>query len=171
MGPFRIFLHLDFSPCELAVELYCTRWTVLLSISLQAGQHAFSCAPPTDEYFWTSFSCEALWVLLSVPVSQSNSSPDASACTVCQTRTDSTRKLLRYSAGVRQSSEKCSNVTVRVSSYPRTRPALSALPHSAHSPALGLGLALARSCSHVPQCSPWLLGVPHLSEGLAFSWK
>lgn len=108
---------------------------------------------------------------ISEPLNVSNSSPDASACAVCQGRTDSTRKLLRYSAGVRQSSETRSNVTVGVSSYPRTRPALSALPHSAHSPALGLGLALVRSCSHVPQCSPWLLGVPHLSEGLAFSWK
>lgn len=105
------------------------------------------------------------------PLNTSNSSAAASACTVCQTRTDSTRKLLRYWAGVRQSSETRSHVTVRVSSYPRTRPALSALPHSAHSPAPGLGLALARSCSHVPQCSPWLLGVPHLSKGLAFSWK
>lgn len=67
------------------------------------------------------------------PINTSSSSPDTSACTVCQSRTGSTRTLLRYSAGVRQSSETQSNVTVRVSSYPRTRPALSALPHSAHS--------------------------------------
>lgn len=85
-------------------------------------------------------------------------------------RTNSRRKLLRHSAGVSPSSETCSKVTERGSPYSENK-ASSLHFHILRIPQLWGWLQLRqRSGSNVLQCSAWLLRVPHLSEGFAFSW-